>query len=451
MTSKITQGKMAELHPVTLWLSRRNSVVQTILISLAAFLTYACMYGIRKPFTVAEFHGLTIWGMDYKAILIISQVIGYALSKFLGIKIISEMGRNNRALSIIILTGVAEAALILFSLVPAPYNFILLFFNGLPLGMIWGLVFAYLEGRRTTEILGTVLSISFIVSSGFVKSIGKILMSNFHLTDFQMPWVTGIVFFIPLVLMVFLLDKTPEPSALDIELRTKRVPMDKNQRKRVFLEFAPGLVFLTLAYVMLTIYRDMRDNFAAEIWKSIGFTGNSMIFTWSELPIALVVFVVMGSLILVKNNRKALRINNYIILSGFIMIGLASLALKSGMINPLTWMILLGLGTYLGYLPFNCLLFDRLIAAFGSAANAGFFIYIADSFGYLGSVGTLLFKNFSNKELSWFDFLMTSSYSLAITGSLLIVLSLWYFRLKFQENTGKLMNSADTEINTLTT
>ena len=274
---------MTELHPVTRWLSKRNSVVQTVLVSLVAFLTYACMYGIRKPYTVAEFHGLTIWGMDYKAVLIISQLVGYALSKFLGIKIISEMGRNKRAISIIVLTGIAETSLILFCLIPAPYNFILLFFNGLPLGMIWGLVFAYLEGRRTTEILGTVLSISFIVSSGFVKSIGKILMSSFQLTDFQMPWVTGLAFFIPLVFMVLLLDKTPEPSELDIELRTKRIPMDKNQRKRVFLEFAPGLILLILAYVMLTIYRDMRDNFAAEIWKAIGINGNSMIFTWSEL------------------------------------------------------------------------------------------------------------------------------------------------------------------------
>jgi len=144
-----------------------------------------------------------------------------------------------------------------FSVIPAPYNIILLFLNGLPLGMIWGLVFAYLEGRRTTEILGTILSISFIVSSGFVKSIGKIMMNTFHLTDFQMPWVTGMVFYIPLVVFVWLLDKTPEPTAEDELLRTKRVPMDKNQRKKIFMEFATGLALLTLAYILLSIYRDL--------------------------------------------------------------------------------------------------------------------------------------------------------------------------------------------------
>lgn len=438
---------MAEENRITSWLSNRNKAVSTFFISLVAFLTYACMYGIRKPFTVAEFHGLTLWGMDYKALLIISQVIGYALSKFVGIKVISEMKRSSRAISIVLLTGAAECALILFSIVRPPFNIILLFLNGLPLGMIWGLVFSYLEGRRTTEILGTVLSISFIVSSGFVKSVGRIVMNTFHLTDFQMPWITGLIFYIPLVVLVWLLDKTPDPTDEDELQRTKRIPMDKEHRRRISREFAMGLVMLTLAYMLLTIYRDLRDNFAVDIWKSAGITSNSMIFTWSELPIALIVFTVMTSLILIKDNRKALLMNNYIILSGFVTIGLSTLALNIGLIKPVAWMILLGLGTYLGYLPYNCLLFDRMIAAFGSAANAGFFIYIADSFGYLGSVGTLIFKNFNNKELSWFNFLSSTSYGLAISGCVLIILSIYYFKIKFRRSLKRSTNLLSCEIN----
>jgi hypothetical protein len=135
---------------------------------------------------------------------------------------------------------------------------------------------------------------------------------------------------------------------------------------------------------------------------------------------------------LIRDNKKALLMNNYIILSGFVTIGMGTLALKMGIINPVAWMITLGIGTYLGYLPFNCLIFDRMIAASGSAANAGFLIYLADSFGYLGSVGTLLFKNFNNRDLSWINFLITSSTGISITGSLLIVLSLWYFSIKLK-------------------
>jgi len=428
---------------------RTRNILSTLYISILAFLTYACMYGIRKPFTVAEFHGLTFGGIDYKVLIILSQVIGYALSKFIGIKVISEMKRSYRAISIIILTGLAEVSLMLFSLVPMPYNIIFIFMNGLPLGMIWGLVFAYLEGRKTTEILGTILCTSFIISSGFVKSVGKFLMNSFELSDFQMPWVTGLVFFIPLIFLVLLLNKTPDPTIEDEELRTKRVPMNKNMRKKILREFAVGLILLTIAYVLLTIFRDLRDNFAVEIWNSIGVKGNSMIFTWSELPIAFVVLGVMGSLILIKNNIKAFRINHHIILAGFILIGLSTLALNIGLISPVMWMIFMGLGTYLGYLPFNCLLFDRMIAAFGSAANAGFFIYVADSFGYLGSVGTILFKNFSNKDLSWFNFITNASYSIAIIGIILVFLSLWFFNLKFKAKSKKSFSISEINITAL--
>jgi MFS family permease len=422
---------MTKTHKLTIWLSNKNNIAQTIYISMTAFLVYACMYGIRKSFTVAEFKGLNLWGIDFKAIIIISQVLGYAVSKFIGIRVISEMTRRSRAVSIIILTGVGELALILFNLVPFPYNFIMLFFNGLPLGLIWGLVFAYLEGRRTTEILGTALSISFIVSSGFAKSVGKTLINVFHLTDFQMPWVTGMVFYIPLFGLVWLIDKIPEPTAEDEIYRTRRIPMNKNQRNEVFREFSLGLILMTITYMILTIYRDLRDNFAIDIWKSIG-VNDPVVFTISELPIAMVVFVVMSSMIVVKNNRKALIMNNLIVLSGFIIIGLGTFALKIGIIASGPWIVIVGLGTYMGYLPFNCLIFDRLIAAFGTAANAGFFIYIADSFGYLGSVAILFFKNFSNRDLSWFTFLKITSFWLSVVGCLLVFLSTIYLKTRLR-------------------
>jgi len=419
-------------NTVSNWLRTRNKTTITLIIGILAFLIYACMYGIRKPFTAAGFDGLSIWNIDYKALLIISQVMGYALSKFIGIKIISEMKRSSRATYIIAFLAIAEAALILFSIIPAPYNIIMLFINGIPLGMIWGLVFAYLEGRKTTEILGTILSISFIVSSGFVKSTGKTLMNTLHLTDFQMPWITGMLFLIPAAVLVWILDKIPDPTHDDELQRTKRNPMTGSQRKKIFNEFAPGLVLLIVSYILLTIFRDLRDNFTPELWKAIGISNNPMIYTWSELPIAFIVLGVMGSMMLIKDNRKALLVNILLIISGFLTIGISTIALNTGLISPTMWMILLGLGTYLGYLPFNCLLFDRLIAAFGSAANAGFFIYVADSFGYLGSVGTLLFKNLSDKEISWYSFLTTSSYSLAAAGGILSILSFIYFRNKIR-------------------
>ncbi|MCB0664118.1 MAG: hypothetical protein KDC24_15340, partial [Saprospiraceae bacterium] len=68
----------------------------TVYTMVVAFGAYFCMYAFRKPFTVGTYEGLNLWGIDYKILLVIAQVLGYALSKFLGIKYIAELGRHTR-------------------------------------------------------------------------------------------------------------------------------------------------------------------------------------------------------------------------------------------------------------------------------------------------------------------------------------------------------------------
>ena len=164
---------MSLLSPLRDRLARERGAFLALWAVAAAFGTYFCMYAFRKPFAVATWEGeVEVPGMgplDYKIVLIISQIAGYCASKFLGIKIVSEMPPAKRALAILAFVGIAELALVLFALVPAPWNAALLFLNGLPLGMIWGLVFSFLEGRRTSDLLGAGLCGSFLVASGFVK------------------------------------------------------------------------------------------------------------------------------------------------------------------------------------------------------------------------------------------------------------------------------------------
>jgi hypothetical protein len=168
----------------------------------AAFAAYFSMYAFRKPFTAAHFADAPQWlfALDYKTALVIAQVLGYALSKLIGIRLISEMGAKGRAAAIVGLIALAWLALVGFAIVPAPYSVGMLFLNGLPLGLIWGLVFSYLEGRRTTEALGAILCASFIVSSGAVKSVGAWLMARWQVSEFWMPAATGALFF-PLLLI----------------------------------------------------------------------------------------------------------------------------------------------------------------------------------------------------------------------------------------------------------
>jgi hypothetical protein len=88
--------------------------------AFASFGTYFCMYAFRKPFTVATYENLSFWNIDYKIILIITQVLGYMLSKFLGIKLISELKPNKRIYYLLGMIVFAEVCLILFALTPLP-------------------------------------------------------------------------------------------------------------------------------------------------------------------------------------------------------------------------------------------------------------------------------------------------------------------------------------------
>ena len=410
------------------WLSRAPAPVFALYGGLMAFGAYFAMYAFRKPFTVASFASAAPVLVDYKIALVIAQVMGYALSKVAGIKVISEMPPQRRAVAILVLIGTAELALVLFALIPAPWNIALLFANGLALGMIWGLVFGFLEGRRLTELLGAMLCASFIVSSGVVKSVGETVMLWGWANEYWMPAVTGLLFVPLLLICVAGLALLPPPNAEDERLRVARAPMDAHARGAMLAAFAPGLIGLIIVYVGLTALRDFRDNFAVEIWNGLGFKNDAEIFTLSELPVAAIVLATLALLMFIKNNRRAFLANLVLVGFGLAVAGLSSLAFEAHLIGPVSWMIALGAGLYLGYTPFNALLFDRFIAASGRTGTAGFLIYVADAAGYLSSVALLILYNFVGVRISWVKFLTGISYTAAVGGLILIIAAGLYFQ-----------------------
>jgi len=404
-----------------------NGFVFSVYAILAAFATYSCMYAFRKPFTVATFEGLAFYGVEYKVLLVTAQILGYTLSKFIGIRLVSGMKVKKRAASIFGLIVFAGVSLFFFGLVSAPYNIIFLFLNGLPLGIIWGLVFSYLEGRTTTEVLGAGLSASFIISSGFVKTIGKTLIVNWGVSEFWMPFLTGAIFIIPLLFFLWMLDQLPPPNAKDVSMRTRRKSMNGADRMAFFNTFMWGIILMVVIYWLLTIFREFRDNFAAEIWIETGYGDKAHVFTSAEIPVAFGVLVIMSLAMLIKNNFTALFFIKGLILVGFILIGFSTFAFRQNIIGPMAWMILVGSGLYLGYVPFNAFLFDRLIAAFRYASNVGFVMYIADSFGYLGSIGVYFYKNFMHPDVEWVQFFIRTGYVVAFSGAGFTILALIYF------------------------
>ena len=416
----------------------------SVLAAVSAFGAYTSMYAFRKAFSAGTFTGQQYFHVDYKVWLVIAQIIGYTMSKFYGIRFIAEIKGNKRGVTILILVGIAWLALLGFALVPAPYNIIFLFVNGFPLGLIWGLVFGYLEGRRSTEFMAAVLSISLIFASGFVKTVGRTLLHALPISDFQMPFLTGAVFVIPLILFVFFLELIPQPTAEDIKLRTKRAPMDAEERKQFLQRFLPGIILTLVIYVLLTVMRDVRDNFEVEIWASLGVKGNT-IYTSTDTKISVIVLIAMSLLILVKKNIRAFSIIHLMIIFGCVLIGASTVLFSLKMISPTAWMTLAGLGLYLGYVPYNAVFFERMIASFHYKSNVGFIIYVADSLGYLGSVTLLLVKELGRPNISWGDFFKQGVVFVAAIGGICAVLSLLYFLQSARK--GNKSKSTNSELN----
>lgn len=408
---------------------------------LASFGCYFCMYAFRKPFNAGLYEGLAIHDIGYKTILIIAQVAGYTLSKFAGIKVISELKHQSRIVLIISLILFAEVALIFFGLIPFPYNFIFLFLNGLPLGMVYGVVFSFLEGRRFTEMLAMGLNISVVISSGILKTVYiEIHQILPHISEFWMPAFMGSLFLPLFLVFVWMLSVLPAPTPEDIGLRTERIPMTRSDKHKAMRQFGFPILCLLLCYSMLIIGRDFRDNFTIEIWNELDANWASSVLASTEMVTGVVVLVIIGGLAFVKDNLLGFRLTNLILMLGIFITGFSTFLFQQGWINGFYWMLLIGLGMFLSYTILQSVFFERMIALFRIKANAGYFVYICESIGYTGSACLLLYKEFFLKDVNWTTVLMQYSYLQFSVALVLLILSNSYFE---RYRTGRLSRKKD--------
>lgn len=455
-----------EYRGLTGYLARGPLWRLTVYAIAVAFCTYFCMYAFRKPFDSAKFYVTDANGsavrepvfgpdgrpkmekqkradgtevevqktnpialkylgtqLDLKTMCVIAQVIGYCLSKYLGTKICSETPAHRRAHLLVGLILFAEAALLLFANLPPPLKPLAMLLNGLPLGMVWGLCVRYLEGRRASEVMVAGLSCSYIVAGAATRDIARdLVMGTWGVSESWMPVVTGLLFLGPFVIAVVLLNQLPPPSATDVALRAPRVPMDRKQRRAFLAHFGIGFGMLLAAYFFLTALRDFRDHYGAEIFDALGLGAQQGVFTRTELW-ALLVIVPLGVLNLIGSHTRALLTVYGVIISGFALIGVATVAFQAGAITGYWWMAAVGLGTYFAYVPFGAVLFERMMAASRFNGTAVFAIQFADGIGYTASVLFMLYRDLAAGQFNRLEFFVPYAIVASTVGVLLMTAS----------------------------
>ena len=348
----------------------------------AALLSYTLVYALRKPFTAATFDGLSIWGMDYKVVVTITQILGYLLAKFIGIKLISELKGQHRLKFILGAIVLAELALVGFAILPSPGNIFAIFFNGLALGCMWGVIFSFIEGRRVTDMLASLLGISMVISSGAAKSLGLFVMDHWQVSEFWMPALIGGCALPCLALLGYVLQSLPKPSEEDRALKAERMTLDGRQRWALFKNYMPFLSIILVANFLLVALRDIKEDFLVKIFDVAGSGYSSWIFAQLDSIVTLIILIIFGLMVFVRNNMRVL-----LILLSLVILGMLTMSFIS-----------------LRYEAFQTIFFDRFIACSRIRGNVGFFIVLIDFIGYLGTVIVLAIKEFLNPDINWLSF-----------------------------------------------
>ena len=277
-----------------------------------------------------------------------------------------------------------------------------------------------------TEALSAGLCASFILSSGWVRSIGKYFLLQ-GVSEYWMPFLTGLLFVLPFLASVWLLRQIPRPTEQDVASRSRRRPMSGADRVGFVRRHWVGLVGLLMVYIGLTVIRTVRDDFSTEIWEDLGIRDVPDIFGRSETLVMFGVVAINGAAIWISDNRRAFLTSLILVTSGFLLALFALAGQHRGWFDPLTFMVLIGVGMYVPYVAFHTTVFERLIASFRETGNIGFLMYLADTVGYVCTVAVMISQGFADQQVSVLQVFCGLSSGIAILSICLTVFLLYHF------------------------
>lgn len=239
--------------------------------------------------------------------------------------------------------------------------------------MVWGLVVSYYEGRAGADFMMVCLCLSFIIGSGAVKDIALALLDMGY-SQFWVPAIEGAIFSLLWLICIVGLNQLPQPNKEDVKMRGERVSMDHQMRLDYFLTFWPGLLALWFGAMCLTAYRDYRDSFAVEIIEDMGYQAVPGTLSKTESMIAGILMIPIASLVFIKNNVRSFGISLFFLVSGSVILLIATTAYMATPYNGINYYMVTGLGSYLGYVPYNSVLFERLIGSLKKPCTVSFLV-----------------------------------------------------------------------------
>ena len=197
-----------------------------------------------------------------------------------------------------------------------------IFLGSIPGSWVYAIVFSYLEGRQTTDILNAVLNLSIIYGGAMARAVGDLFVTVMLDPDW-MP-LAAACSILPLSLVCFyMLNLAPEPTAADIKRREYRRPMGSAERNKFLKRYFPGILGISTLYALIISYRSFRDYFALEIYTSVlGRKPEPWVYLAADFPAGALSSMVMLAMVKLKDSKKAV-----LCIMGIVFFGSGSYAL----------------------------------------------------------------------------------------------------------------------------
>ena len=170
---------------------------------------------------------------------------------------------------------------------PGMQIFVSAFLGALPCSVLYGAIFSYIEGRRSTDILIAAMNFTLIAAGGASRSTAAALIAA-GVPPYLMPAVAAVGAAVVAIPLLHVVARLPSASQLDVEQRSQRGAMSCKQKLELFRHYRFVVPAMIVAYTIIMGLRQYRDFFAVELYaQALGYTASSWTYLVFDLPGAL--------------------------------------------------------------------------------------------------------------------------------------------------------------------
>jgi hypothetical protein len=405
-----------------------NKYVKLILLSITSTLAYCSTYLISTSVFAGKYDTYSFLGKT-KDLLSISQIVGYFVGKIIGLKIFELLGDSYRLPGAIITYVLATVPYILFSFSSPVGQIISIFLSGIFLSLTWGFIIFYIEGEYGSEIIIMFIYMGLIASSGISKTVGAYFIGL--VTENIMPLVCASIGLVLAIIFTVVLSYVQSRYKRDSE---KRLVNASGEHKELIKKYWFGLTLISLTSGVIYAYKNYRDYYAYEIWTEL--YGNDFIpeiYSISETGVSVVVTLAYMLLFFVKSARVCVYIIFLMMLTGGVTIGVSSVIIVFVRYNPLLWIILIGIGVMIAFIPPGALLYDKLMTAMEKKITSVFLIYISDICGPVLTAVLITIKSYGCPDMTFVKYFEVMSYITSVIVVLAMAITVVSYYMYFKE------------------